>query len=61
MAEKVPSTMHTEDFASNTSSLPTDEKAPLLKVNSKGLVLVPQPSSDPRDPLVRYRTTLQES
>ena len=50
----MPSTMHIEDFASNTSSLPTGEKAPQLKVNLKGLVLVPQPSNDPRDPLVRY-------
>ena len=61
MADKMPSTMHIEDFASNTSSLPTDEKAPQLKVNLKGLVLVPQPSNDPRDPLVRYQTTLQQS
>ena len=60
MVEKFSSTMHNEDFASNTTSLPTDEKVPKLKINSKGFVLVPQPSNDPGDPLVRYRNESQE-
>jgi hypothetical protein len=56
MANKVLSIAHIEDSSSTTSGLPVDEKAPQLKVNSKGLVLVPQPSNDPRDPLVSIQS-----
>ena len=41
------------------SAIPLDEKLPQPKLNLKGLVLVPQPSNDPHDPLVSIQANLQ--
>jgi hypothetical protein len=56
MANKVHSISDIEDSSSAMSGLPIDEKASQLKTNSKGVVLVPQPSNDPRDPLVSIQS-----
>ena len=48
-----------DKVSSMTSTKNLPEEAP-TKVSSEGLTLIPQPSDDPRDPLVRLQTLLEE-
>ena len=51
-------TEHVKDHTMNTTEqLPT----PQMKHNSKGVVLIPQPSDDPRDPLVGEPSYIQNA
>ena len=43
---------HTEHVENHTMETTEQLPTPQMKHNSRGIVLVPQPSDDPRDPLV---------
>lgn len=51
MAEKITESDHVERAASRSPSTSGTEKN--VKFNKQGIALIPQPSDDPRDPLVR--------
>ena len=52
--------MATRSRAENAEQVPTSSDSNHMKQSTKGILLVPQPSDDPRDPLVSLNLNIVE-